>query len=57
MKWTGRKFLLASFVVVSGCVLASLGKLTGEYVTLCTTVFGAFAAADSYITGKTNGNP
>lgn len=52
-KYTGRKFLLAAFGIVSSCVLAGFGKLTGEYVTVVTVVIGAFNAADAYITGRT----
>lgn len=56
-KYLGRKFVLAAFGLISSCALAAFGKLTGEYATVVSIVIGAFSAADSYITGKTNGKP
>jgi hypothetical protein len=48
----GRKFLLASFALVSGAVLGYLGKLTGEYATIVSVVITAFNTADTLITRK-----
>lgn len=48
----GRKFLLAAEALTGGLVLAFLGKLTGDYVTLASVVVGSFHAADTLITRK-----
>lgn len=47
-----RKFMLASFSIVSSCVLAAFGKLTGDYTTVVSIVVSAFSAADTLITRK-----
>ena len=52
----GRKFWLALEALTGGLVLAFLGKLTGDFVTLASVVVGSFHAADSYMTGKSIDN-
>lgn len=48
----GRKFSLAGFGLVSSFVLALIGKLTGDYVTVVSVILTAFHAADTLITRK-----
>ena len=47
-----RKFVLAAYSVLSSSILAFLGKLTGEYVTVVSVVVAAFNTADTLITRK-----
>ena len=48
----GRKFLLATYSIVSASILAAFSKLTGDYVTVVSIINAAFATADTLITRK-----
>lgn len=48
----GRKFWLAVEGLTAGIVLAFVGKLTGDYVTLALGIVGSFHMADTLITRK-----
>lgn len=43
-----RKVIVISLAVTCGFVLALLGKLTGDYVTIAVAAVGAFSAANAY---------
>ena len=47
MKYSSRKFLLASFFSASGFILALMDKMDGStYVTMATLILGVYGAAN-----------
>lgn len=43
-----RKFFISAGALLLGAVLAVLGKLSGEFVTIATVTVGAFSASNAF---------